>query len=86
MAENGLTWDICWKAADGTGEVEKLASASPDRGLYPCSWSSDAKNLVLSEQITLFQAGIETLSEEHILTSLGMILFFGTSAQMASGS
>ena len=26
--------DVYWKAADGTGEAEKLAS-SPGRGLYP---------------------------------------------------
>jgi eukaryotic-like serine/threonine-protein kinase len=63
-AENGLTIDICWKAADGTGEVEKLASASPEGGFFPCSWSGAGKALMLSEQITLFQAGIETLSME----------------------
>jgi eukaryotic-like serine/threonine-protein kinase len=59
-----LTLDILWKAADGTGEAEKLASASPGRSLFPCSWSGDGKNLVLSEQTTTFQAGIDTLSME----------------------
>ena len=40
--------DLYWKAADGTGEAEKLAS-SPDRGLCPWSWSKDGKTLVLGE-------------------------------------
>jgi len=40
--------DIYWRAADGTGEVEKLAS-SPERGLFPRSWSRDGKNLVVWE-------------------------------------
>ena len=38
--------DIYSKAADGTGEAEKLAS-SPGRGLFPRSWSKDGKNLVV---------------------------------------
>ena len=36
------------KAADGTGEAEKLAS-SPGRGLIPKSWSKDGKSLVVLE-------------------------------------
>jgi serine/threonine-protein kinase len=43
-----LLGDLYWKAADGTGEVEKLAS-SPGRALFPRSWSNDGKTLVLCE-------------------------------------
>ena len=39
---------VYWKAADGTGEDEKLGSA-PDRGLMPWSWSHDGKTLVMEE-------------------------------------
>jgi serine/threonine-protein kinase len=39
---------IYWKAADGTGEDEKLSSV-PNRGLYPWSWSSDGNTLALFE-------------------------------------
>jgi serine/threonine-protein kinase len=39
---------VFWKAADGTGEVEKLAS-EPDRRTAPSSWSKDGKTLVLVE-------------------------------------
>ena len=39
---------VYWKAADGTGEDEKLAS-TPDRLLLPWSWSSDGKALVMTE-------------------------------------
>jgi eukaryotic-like serine/threonine-protein kinase len=39
---------VYWKAADGTGEDEKLGSAA-DRGLGPWSWSSDGKTLVVLE-------------------------------------
>jgi serine/threonine protein kinase len=40
--------DVCWKAADGTGEVEKIGSV-PDRTLLPWSFSTDGKNLVMCE-------------------------------------
>ena len=40
--------DIYWKAADGTGEAQKLAS-SPGRGLFPWSWSRDGKTLAVWE-------------------------------------
>ena len=40
------------KAADGTGEAEKLISAEGDRALHPSSWSSDGKTLLLQEFIT----------------------------------
>jgi eukaryotic-like serine/threonine-protein kinase len=41
--------DVYWKAADGTGEEEKLGTV-PNRSLYPWSWSSDGKTLVLMDQ------------------------------------
>jgi Tol biopolymer transport system component len=40
--------DIFWKAADGTGQVEKLASAA-DKNLFPWSLSSDGKTLAVGE-------------------------------------
>jgi serine/threonine protein kinase len=48
--------DVYWKAADGTGEEEKLGAA-PDRSLYPCSWSSDGKTLVLMDQVISNEMG-----------------------------
>jgi eukaryotic-like serine/threonine-protein kinase len=39
---------IFWKAADGTGDVEKLAS-EPGRRTVPSSWSKDGKTLALVE-------------------------------------
>jgi serine/threonine protein kinase len=39
---------IFWKAADGTGEVEKLGSV-PGQRLFPWSWSNDGKTLVTAE-------------------------------------
>jgi serine/threonine protein kinase len=55
---------IYWKAADGTGEVEKLAPAS-NRELIPFSMSKDGKTLALWE-ITLapMQTDIGMLSME----------------------
>jgi serine/threonine-protein kinase len=40
--------DVHWKAADGTGEDEKLSSVH-DRGLLPWSWSNDGNTLALFE-------------------------------------
>jgi Tol biopolymer transport system component len=54
---------VYWKAADGTGEVEKLVSA-PDRELHPFSWSSDGKTLVMQEMVTLTNLDISILSME----------------------
>jgi serine/threonine-protein kinase len=54
---------IYWKAADGTGEDEKLASTS-DRSLYPWSWSSDGKTLVMTELTDSTKHDIGVLSME----------------------
>jgi serine/threonine protein kinase len=51
-----LLGDVYWKAADGTGEEEKLATA-PNRGLYPWSWSSDGTTVVLMDQASSGEAG-----------------------------
>jgi Tol biopolymer transport system component len=48
--------DIYWKAADGMGEEEKLATL-PNRGLYPWSWSGDGMTLVLMDQAASGEAG-----------------------------
>ncbi len=55
--------DIYWKAADGTGDVEKLAS-SPGRALFPRSWSRDGKNLVVFEYTSSMQSDIGLISVE----------------------
>jgi len=39
---------VYWKAADGTGEDEKLGSV-PDETIIPWSWSNDGKTLVASK-------------------------------------
>jgi len=60
--------DIYWKAADGTGEVEKLAS-SPGRALFPRSWSRDGKNLVVSEFTSLagqMDVGLVSMEGDHV--------------------
>ncbi len=43
-------YSVCRKAADGTGEVEKLGS-SPDRMLLPWSFSSNGKALAMTEWV-----------------------------------
>jgi eukaryotic-like serine/threonine-protein kinase len=76
------TWDrknvfrgggVYWKAADGTGEVEKLASVA-GRGLFPCSLSPDGKSLVLWEIVwspTLHQAiGMLSMEGDHAMREL----------------
>jgi serine/threonine protein kinase len=57
---------VYWKAADGTGEDEKLASAR-DMALLPWSWSKDGKTLVIMEYIS-GKFGIGTLSMEGART------------------
>jgi serine/threonine-protein kinase len=56
------TNDVCWKAADGTGKVEKLGSV-PGRTLCPWSFSSDGKNLVMAEFMGM-KVGIGMMSME----------------------
>jgi len=57
---------VYWKAADGTGGVEKLVSA-PDRALFPFSFSSDGKTLVMAELVTMahFEIGILSMEGER---------------------
>ena len=40
--------DVYWKAADGTGQVERL-SVVPGRRVVPGSWSADANSLLLTQ-------------------------------------
>jgi serine/threonine-protein kinase len=54
---------VYWKAADGTGEAEKLGVA-PDRYLIPFSWSSDGKTLVTMETADSTRFDIGMLSME----------------------
>jgi serine/threonine-protein kinase len=67
--EGGVFSSLCWKAADGTGEVEKLSS-SPDGAISPWSWSKDGKTLALAEM---------TLSPLHV--GLGMMSVEGDRAR-----
>ncbi len=64
--------EIYWKAADGTGEEEKLGSAS-DRNLIPHSWSSDGKTLLTSEMIgsnLRWDIGMLSIERERTLKPL----------------
>ena len=57
-------YSIYWKAADGTGEVEKLGAA-PDRNLLLYSLSSDGKTLAIEElNSAMTHSDIGTLSME----------------------
>jgi serine/threonine protein kinase/Tol biopolymer transport system component len=58
--------DICWKAADGTGDVEKIGSV-PDRTLMPWSFSSDGKTLVLQEVLgeAIVDIGMMSMEGDH---------------------
>jgi eukaryotic-like serine/threonine-protein kinase len=56
--------DVYWKAADGTGEEERLGTV-PNRSLYPWSWSSDGKTLVLMDQTVRGEA-VANLASSHI--------------------
>jgi eukaryotic-like serine/threonine-protein kinase len=65
--EDTFWGDIYWKAADGTGKAEKLASTQ-DRGLYPWSWSKDGRNLVLVEftgQPQQWDIGMLSMEGDH---------------------
>jgi Tol biopolymer transport system component len=53
--------DVYWKAADGTGETEKLAS-DLDRSSHPHSFSSDGKYLVMQEIVTQTNVDVSMLS------------------------
>jgi WD40 repeat protein len=55
---------IFWKAADGTGKVEKIGSL-PGQHLFPWSWASDGKTLVTAEMApTLTDVDIGAISME----------------------
>jgi Tol biopolymer transport system component len=54
---------IYWRAADGSGKVEKLCSAS-DRQLFPWSISRDGKSLLTQELVTFENADIGMLNME----------------------
>ena len=45
---NGESFDVYWKAADGTGNAEELFSA-PEPNIWPLSWSSDGKSFLTSD-------------------------------------
>jgi dipeptidyl aminopeptidase/acylaminoacyl peptidase len=54
---------VYWKAADGTGEAEKLVSAQ-DRQLHLFSWSRDGKALLMQEMVTWVNMDLCVLSTE----------------------
>jgi serine/threonine-protein kinase len=55
-ARGTMLGDVYWKAADGTGEEEKLSTVS-NRSLYPWSWSCDGITVVLMDQAASGEAG-----------------------------
>jgi Tol biopolymer transport system component len=69
---NTLLGDLYWKAADGTGTVQKLA-ALPKRGLTASSLSRDGKTLVLWE-LTLnpinSDIGMLSMEGDHVRKGL----------------
>jgi Tol biopolymer transport system component len=58
--------DVCWKAADGTGGVERVGSA-PDLLLMPWSFTSDGKTLVVQETDmgTKWDIGMLSMEGDH---------------------
>jgi eukaryotic-like serine/threonine-protein kinase len=63
--------DVCWKAADGTGGVERVISA-PDLVLMPWSCTSDGKTLVVQEtdQAGKWDIGMLSMEGDHARKSL----------------
>jgi len=55
---------ICRKAADGTGEEEKLGSVAERVAVVPWSWSGDGKTLVTIDMLKEGGQGIGTVSME----------------------
>jgi serine/threonine-protein kinase len=53
--------NVCWKAADGTGEDELVGSLA-EGGVFPWSWSVDGKTLVLTEGTAINATNIGVLS------------------------
>jgi len=65
-------YSIDWKAADGTGEVEKIGSA-PDKNLLPYSWSSDGKTLAVEEMdsdMVRVNIGTQSIEGDHARKTL----------------
>jgi serine/threonine protein kinase len=70
--EDVLMGNLYWKASDGTGEAELLASL-PGRGLFPWSWSKDGKSLLLTElsyPLTLKDIGMLSMEGNRTLKPL----------------
>jgi Tol biopolymer transport system component len=60
---------VYWRAADGTGESEKLVSATDGQlQLAPYSWSSDGKTLAMTEVFSSSRMDIGILSMEGVRT------------------
>jgi serine/threonine-protein kinase len=57
---------IYWKAADGTGEAEKLISAPDGRQFHLFSWSSDRKALLMQDMVTWTNMDLCMLSMEGV--------------------
>jgi serine/threonine protein kinase len=65
LSSGGGKYNLCWKASDGSGKVEKLGSTS-NRCLFPLCWSKDGKNLVLEE----FKGDEKTYDWDILLMSM----------------
>ncbi len=63
---------IFWKAADGTGESEFLAS-TPGKFLFPYSWTEDGKILIAGDiglDVQTFDVGMLSMEEDRSYTPL----------------
>jgi serine/threonine protein kinase len=82
------SFNIYWKAADGTGKVEPLGPAySGAMASLPSSWSGDGKTLVLMEIITsgnmTYNIGALTVDGEHEQRSLLKEIYVVTEPQIS---
>jgi len=68
-SQRGGSWNMFWKAADGTGAVESLSESENAR--VPYAFSADGRRLVFGETGRLYDLGVLTLGEgaESILAS-----------------
>ena len=57
--------DIYWKAADGSGKVERFVPI-PDMSNYPFSWSVDGNSLViLSRKASNYDISVVSMADDH---------------------
>jgi Tol biopolymer transport system component len=85
LSEREGNRSIYWKAADGTGEVEKLVSV-PDMHLLPYCLSKDGKTLVVMEMdsdYTKSDIGIVSMDGDHAVKLLLKEPYFETNPSIS---